>query len=169
MQKQGTNEQVGAAQADFAEKVKISQEKEDALRSGIIQIKRKNKPVPKTEDERREDKKKRIAALDKLLSEYAEETGDFDTTDETKKFRTADEVIQELFDKKEDRAKAAVMLESVQNMKKLNRRGTKAKMRKVSSDGSKEYTGGDGRKDLSKELYGPVTDIVDTIRMVILK
>ena len=164
MQKQGSNEQIGAEQAEFAEKIKVSEEKEDALRSGIIQIKRKNKPVPKTEDERRADKKKRIAALDKLLSEYAEGTGDFDKLDEQEKFKTADEVIQELFDKNEDRTKAAVMLENVQNMKKLNRRGTKAKMRKVSSDGSKEYTGGDGRRDLSKELYGPVTDIADLIK-----
>lgn len=165
----------------YRQKVELSEAKLEAITKNVNGLKNKNK----TEKERREDKKKRIAALDSLLAEYAEEKGNFDPANTSTK--STDEVIQEIFDNTEDRKLAAIMLENVQNMKKLNKRGDNAKMKTKNPayhnakakadkkkalekypgaipDGSKEYTGGDGRKDLSKELYGPVTDVVDTIK-----
>ena len=181
------NEQIGTEQQTYAEKVKLSASRENIIRSGIAEMKRTNKPAPpKEEAAKRVEMKKRIAALDEILMAVATEEEQTSNEPDTKAYKSADEVIQELFDNTEDREKAYLLLENIKNMKKLNKRADNAKMKtknpryhnaKNSEDrkkafekypdaipnGDRVYQGGDGRKDISKEVYGPVTDIVSIL------
>lgn len=93
------------------------------------------------------------------------------------------DVLEQLFKTKEERAQAMVLIENVNNMRKINRRGERAKMQSksksyldakdgkqinVRQDGSKIASSSDGSKRLETDgsravvdPYGPVIDIVE--------
>lgn len=172
----------------LAEMLKMSEGKTSSIENKVIEIKRINKPTIKTESDRRAEKKRRIQALDEILKDAAKgEKVEENNSVDNSPHKTADEVVQELFNNTEDQNKVYAMLESIDTMKKLNKRGENMKMKSKNSNynkakkekeksklyesvpelsnGDREYTNGDGVKDLSKqpETYGPVTDIVSLI------
>ncbi len=173
--------------ADFEENTVMSEQKEKAIRNSVMDVKRNNKPAkPKNENERAEAKKKAIAELDSILMAVATGEGTIQTGDNSEVTKSVDEVIQELFDNTADREAVAIVLDSIDNMKRLNRRGDNVKMKSTDpsynqakkeldrrkafekypeliSNADREYMNGDGRKNLEKETYGPVTDIPSLI------
>lgn len=116
---------------------KTSQSSIDFIQKTVTQIKRANKVVPLTEEDRRKEKLKRIQALDRILINEAEQEivpNRFDDSEEipleeqiTKK--TTDEIIQELFENTSQQELAYELLGTVNNLKRLNVRGELNKMK----------------------------------------
>lgn len=168
---------------------KVSKEKQDLIKNKISEIKKQNNTTHlKSEEERREDKKKKIEALDALLTAEAMGEDKVYTSENEEVYKSADEIIQELFDNTEQQTEVYEMLSNVSEMKRLNRRAANAnigsnnskynKAKKEEdlskyidkdpnqiSNGDNVYTNGDGRKDLAaKEVYGPITDVDSVLK-----
>ena len=174
-------------QESFEDVARMSDKKQESVRRGVTEMKKKSAPKRKTEEERRAEKARRIAALDDVLMAAAR--GETTVTDSSNDqiYKSVDEVIEELFQNTAGREEAYALLGNVEAMRSLNVRGEKAKMNSsgkaynqakrdekkrkafeqypdLAPTGDRAYTNGDGRQELSKEIYGPVTDIVSTIK-----
>ena len=133
--------------------------------------------------------KDKMDILNELLRVQASGETTINTDTQTKKEKSVDDILNDLFKNTEEREKAAVLMKNVDRMRKLNIRGDNVKMKTKSSSyhkektleeklkayqkypnyiptGDRAYNKGDGSRRIEeahKEKYGPVTDIIDLI------
>ncbi len=196
-------------QSMFGEASKLTPAKIEGIEKAITNIKLYNKAKgDMTQQERRTEKEQKIETLKDVL--LAATTGQEVVQDKTNQAiqKSTKEIIEELFENKEQQEQVYSLIDNINNMKRLNKRGESAKMpskntdyhhaksrekvkkaqeqhrdlieelsRKIEEeakgqnteitkqrDGSREYKHLDGTKLNSKEVFGPVTDIIDLIK-----